>query len=134
LTLALSTLLRLLAPYLPFVTEEVWSWWLEGSVHQAEWPRAAELLAIAESGNELAFEVAGEALREVRKAKTEAKVSLRTEVAEAVARDLPERLAALREVEGDLRSAGKIESLRLEEGEAFSVDVTLAEPKPSPTS
>ena len=126
LTVALETVLRLLAPYLPFVTEEVWSWWLEGSVHRAPWPSADELRAVAGQADELTFETAGAALGEVRRAKTEAKVSLRTGVTEAVVRDTAERLAALRQAEGDLRGAGKIESLRLEEGDALSVEVVLA--------
>ena len=38
LCLAIETLLKLFAPHVPFVTEEIWSWWKDGSVHRAEWP------------------------------------------------------------------------------------------------
>ena len=79
LSLALSTQLRLFAPFLPFVTEEVWSWWQEGSVHRAAWPTAAELARGPEvpAGTLAAV---GEVLSLVRKAKSEAKVSMRADV------------------------------------------------------
>src|SRR5262249_40861433 len=67
---ALSALLRVFAPYLPFVTEEVWSWWREGSVHAAPWPSAAELFDVAGGEDDpavRALQLAALGLGEVRK-------------------------------------------------------------------
>jgi valyl-tRNA synthetase len=126
LTLALSTLLRLFAPFLPFVTEEVWSWWQDGSVHRATWPSAGELRGPAgDDAVPLALGVASTILAEVRKAKTAAKASMRADVARAVVRDTPDRLAALALVEADLRDAGRISELVTEEADTFSVEVEL---------
>lgn len=125
LSMALSALLRMFAPFLPYVTEEVWSWWQHGSIHRASWPTAAELTAAAGEGNGLVLDVASAVLGEVRKAKTAAKQSLKAEVAKATVHDTSERLAALREAEADLSHAGSIRQLVMSEGD-FSVEVELA--------
>ena len=121
LAAALSTLQRLLAPFLAFVTEDVWSWWQSGSIHRASWPEP-----IAIDGDALVFDVAADALAQVRKAKTEAKRSLRTTVEKALITDTPERIAALTLAAADVRDAGAIADLSLAEGTP-SVDVKLAE-------
>jgi valyl-tRNA synthetase len=115
LRLALRTLLLLFAPALPFVTEEVWSWWRPGSVHRAAWPEGGPLRATAgvERPSPLALEVAAATLAEVRRAKTLAKRSLRTEAAVVAVSDTPERLAALTEVAEDLCRAGRIADLSI---------------------
>jgi valyl-tRNA synthetase len=125
LQIALDALLRLFAPHLPFVTEEVWSWWQEGSVHRAGWPDAAAVRGAAADGAPLVYVVAAEVLSEVRKAKTTAQVSLRTDVARVVVRDTPERLDALRGALDDVREATRAKSVELEETEMFSVEVQL---------
>jgi valyl-tRNA synthetase len=128
LTLALSTLLRLFAPHLPFVTEEVWSWWQEGSVHRSEWPDAAPLRAEAlAAGADLAvYPVAADVLGAIRKAKSDAKVSMRAEVSEVRVADTPDRLAALLAGQGDVLGAGRAAALVTREAAEASVEVDLA--------
>ena len=130
LELALSALLRLFAPHLPFVTEEVWSWWQEGSVHRAPWPDAKELGATTEGAeaDRAIYEVAADVLGEIRKAKTSKQKSLRAEVELAVVRDTPERLHALESALEDVRQAGRVQgALELLQAEEFAVEVDLAE-------
>ena len=109
---ALSVLLRLFAPFLPFVAEEVWSWWQEGSVHQAGWPVRAEMAALAglgpPDGVEAVGEAAGWVLARIRTAKSERKLSMRAPVARVVVRDTEERLSLIRQVADDLREAGSV--------------------------
>ncbi|MGH9026823.1 MAG: valine--tRNA ligase [Acidimicrobiia bacterium] len=128
LALALSALLRLFAPHFPYVTEEVWSWWQDGSIHRAPWPEAKSLRAAASPDPpDLVYAVAAAVIGEVRKAKSGERRSMRTEVTRAVVRDTVDRLAALDAARDDVAAAGRIASLETEPGEAFTVDVELAE-------
>jgi valyl-tRNA synthetase len=123
---ALSVMLRLLAPYLAFTSEEVWSWWQDGSVHRAAWPTAAELqpadgdhAAAQQSHTALAA-----ALGAIRKGKTDAKVSVGTEVESIRYTAADEEIRALRAIARDLKAAVRTGTLSLEVGEP-SVAVTL---------
>jgi valyl-tRNA synthetase len=128
LELALSSLHRLFAPFLPFTCEEVWSWWMEGSVHRAAWPEAGSLRAAAGDEDPVALAVAAAVLGELRGAKSAAKVSMRNPIERAAVTDTPERLAILERVRGDVADAGRVAELELVPGDAFAVEVTLAPP------
>ena len=123
LTTALSVQLRLLAPFLPFVCEEVWSWHRDGSVHRAQWPTSAALPA----GDPGVLDAAAAVLADIRRAKTAEKVSQRSEVARLVVHDLPVRVAALAEVLGDVRDAGSVADVELFGADVRSVTVRLAD-------
>jgi valyl-tRNA synthetase len=116
----------LFAPVLPFATEEVWSWWRDGSVHAQSWPTVDELPT---GGEPALFEVAAQVLTEVRKAKTTAKRSLKAEVESVVVTGPADDLAAVRAAEADIRDAGRVAAASYVEGPELAVEVTLA-PEP----
>ncbi len=129
LRLSLDVLLRLFAPVLPFVTEEVWSWWREGSVHAQVWPTVEE---VAATGDPALLPAAGAVLGAVRKAKSNAKLSMRAEVSRLVLRGDATWVALVEQARTDLANAGVVGELALEEGEP-DVAVTLA-PAPGPSA
>ena len=130
LAVALDTLLRLFAPFLPFVSEEVWSWWREGSLHRAAWPDADALRSQADGADPGVYERALTVLGEVRKAKTSAKRSLRTGVVRAVVTAPAEQLDQLEAARGDLCDSGVIANLELRVGDTLTVEALLAAPEP----
>ena len=125
LRMALSTVLRLFAPILPFVTEEVWFWWQEGSIHRQAWPDADEIRAAAGNGDPAVAEVAAAALAELRRHKTNAKRSLVTPVVAATITDTADRLDLLRRALTDVAAAARAKHIDLCEGDSLSAQVEL---------
>jgi valyl-tRNA synthetase len=122
---ALSAVVRLFAPFLPFAAEEVWSWWQDGSVHRAPWPVAAEIAAMAGDADQEVLTVAAEVIAAVRKAKSEAKLSMRTEVAAVKVAAPPATLERVQAAEDDLRAAGHITKIERDAADELRVSVTL---------
>ena len=131
LRIALDVLLRLLAPFLPYATEEVWSWSHEGSVHRASWPTSDDLNTVAAQADPAILGAVGAALAGVRRAKSQAKVGMRADVQSAVLTGPPATLKHIRLAAGDLSAAGRIAALDYQPAETFGVhDVVLAPGEP----
>ena len=115
LATALSVLLRLFAPVLPFVTEEVWSWWQErlGAPRARGRPRPSCRPAATRRSSPCV----AEALAGVRKAKSDAKVSMRADVASATVTAPAGQVPLVEAARGDLIDAGRIASLSIVAGE-----------------
>ncbi|MFD5225758.1 valine--tRNA ligase [Microbacterium sp. NPDC058342] len=116
LRLALSTLLRLLAPIVSFATEEAWSWFEDGSVHTATWPEPLDI-----DGDATVLATASEALIGIRRAKTEAKASQKTPVSTATISAPSAKIEALRAAADDLRAVGRIAELSFAEADELAV-------------
>ena len=124
LAAALSVMLRLFAPFLPFVTEEVWSWWREGSIHRAPWPAPAELDALiagdaplAAHADERAYQWATEVLFEVRKQRSEAKRPLKVPITKVMVKADEAAVALMPIVEADLKSALRVQTFETSVGD-----------------
>ena len=116
LRLALDAMLRLLAPVIPFATEEVWSWRHDDSIHMASWPTSAELGIVTNDYDGL-FALASEALISLRRAKTDRQLSQRHPVISATL-NAPGLLEAAK---ADLMALGHIAELTLAESESVEL-------------
>src|SRR5262245_59026164 len=138
LVAALSVLLRLFAPFLPFVTEEVWSWWKDGSIHAAAWPTRAELDSLLADGSseyrqqdQKTYQWATDVLFEVRKQRSEARQPMRVPITVVTVRAEAEATALMPDVEPDLKSALRVLTFKTTTGAPRSIVVEGYEPVPA---
>lgn len=130
----LDVLLRLFAPVIVFATEEVWSWWRDGSVHTQPWPEAAPLRAAAEGADAALLGAVSQAAIAVRRIKSDAKVSQKTPILSFTLMLPQGAVDHIEAARGDLEALGRIESMTLAcGGEEITVsDVELGEAPPKP--
>jgi valyl-tRNA synthetase len=128
LAAALSVMLRLFAPYLPFVTEEVWSWWQAGSIHTAAWPVRAELEGLigdnsdeGRQADQRIYDWAIKVLFEVRKQRSESKQPLKIPITCVTITAEPGTEALMAAVEPDLKAALRVQQFDLTPGESCEI-------------
>ncbi|MEO5896707.1 MAG: valine--tRNA ligase [Vicinamibacterales bacterium] len=132
LTSALSVMLRLLAPYLPFVTEEVWSWWRAGSIHRAVWPDSDGLLALIGGARdeeaERVYDDVSEALAAIRRERSVQKQGFKVPIANARLAWTADRIARIRVAEADLKRAANVDILEFGESDSLTVEARFEVP------
>jgi valyl-tRNA synthetase len=126
LGLALSVQLRLLAPTMPYVTEEVWSWWRDDSVHRALWPHRDELPS---GGDTAVIRTVTSALAGIRGLKSARQLSMRAELGQVVVKGPQHEVDLLSLARDDLAAAGRVRELVLRPepaATAIMVDVPIS--------
>src|SRR3989442_3334995 len=130
LSATLCVMLRLFAPFLPFVTEEVWSWWQQGSIHRASWPTAKELESLLADNSEATrhadqavYEWATDVLFEVRKQRSKAKQPLKVLITKVTIKADPKAVAMMPQLDADLRAALRVQQFESNAGEPREIVV-----------
>ena len=125
LQLALKTLLRLFAPFLPYITEEVWSWGFakaggHPSIHRAPWPTAAEFARLpAAEGGSAAFDTAVALLEAVHRAKSAGGASVGRHVDRLRVAASPATVARIEPVKDDVLAAARVAVHEIERREGL---------------
>jgi valyl-tRNA synthetase len=136
LRLGLKVILRLFAPFLPYITEEAWSWSFAkagaGSIHQAPWPTAAEL-DTAGAGEEGVFDAAVAFLETVHRAKGTAGASVGRHLSRLRMKASPATADLVLRAIDDVLGAARVQAYALDtdpdvkDGVFEVVDLELAE-------
>jgi valyl-tRNA synthetase len=121
LRIALLDITKLLAPFIPFATEEAWSWWQEGSVHRSGWPVAEDLSAFSGGQDGALLSLASQVLIGIRKAKSDEKLSMKAEISSLTLGASEAELESLKLIESDLKSVGKIEQINYKISESLAI-------------
>ena len=129
LRIALHAQLRLLAPFIPFATEEAWSWWQDGSIHRSAWPKASDLEDFIQGQSATMLKTASEALMGVRKAKSDQQLSMKAEIGSLTISAPEEKIQELKQLESDLCSVGKIERITFVPGDLLSISNVSFKPE-----
>jgi valyl-tRNA synthetase len=121
LRIALLAITKLLAPFIPFATEEAWSWWQEGSVHRSSWPVAEDLSGFTGSQSAGLLSHASQALIGIRKAKSDEKLSMKAEISSLTIEASEADIKSLKLIESDLKSVGKIDDINYKVSESLAI-------------
>jgi valyl-tRNA synthetase len=124
-------IVRMLAPFIPYITEEVWRWTyaqdadMDASIHRSPWPALAEFEAVPAPDHDIAWIASAAVIDQVRKAKADASVSMAAPVAKIVVTAGEKHRAAIESTLDDIKAMLKIEEAVLEDGKPEDGPVTV---------